>query len=116
MTGRRVYIAGPMTGIPDLNRDAFTAAAERLRAAGYDVVNPHDIPPHHHDGECPQSYATSDDGHSAACYLRTCFAALLACDHIHLLPGWNRSIGATRELDIACWVGIPVLAHTEVPA
>lgn len=30
----RIYIAGPMSGLPDLNYPAFNAMAERLRAAG----------------------------------------------------------------------------------
>ena len=28
----RIYIAGPMSGLPDLNYPAFNAMAERLRA------------------------------------------------------------------------------------
>lgn len=38
----RVYLAGPMTGIADYNFPAFNAAAARLRAVGFDVVNPAD--------------------------------------------------------------------------
>lgn len=38
----RVYLAGPMTGIADYNFPAFNAAAARLRAEGFDVVNPAD--------------------------------------------------------------------------
>jgi hypothetical protein len=35
-----LYIAGPMTGIPDSNYPAFNQAEIELRAAGYDVLNP----------------------------------------------------------------------------
>ena len=35
-----VYIAGPMTGLPDLNYPAFNAAEEALTAAGHAVLNP----------------------------------------------------------------------------
>lgn len=30
-----IYIAGPMRGLPDFNRAAFNAAAERLAAKGW---------------------------------------------------------------------------------
>jgi hypothetical protein len=39
---KRLYLAGPMTGIEDFNYPAFNAMAERLRAAGYEVKNPAD--------------------------------------------------------------------------
>lgn len=108
----RVYLAGPMNGHPDLNRTAFAHATAELRMAGYDVVNPHDLGPHPHHGDCPPSYAVSDDGHSAACYLRTCLAALLACDMISFLPGSRASVGARRERRVADWTGIPILGQT----
>ena len=40
---KRIYIAGPCTGYPDLNFPAFHAAAARLRAAGHHVENPAEI-------------------------------------------------------------------------
>src|SRR6185436_4772866 len=92
------YIAGPMAGMPDLNRPAFRRAAEHLRNAGHAVVNPHDIAPHAHEGPCPRSYATNpDDGHAAACYLRTCLKAMLECRAVVMLPGWEASVGSREE-------------------
>lgn len=41
----RVYISGPMSGLPDLNFPAFNAAAQQLRELGLDAVNPADITP-----------------------------------------------------------------------
>ncbi|WP_259331943.1 DUF4406 domain-containing protein [Pseudomonas sp. GW101-3H06] len=38
----RVYVAGPMTGLMDFNYPAFNAAADQLRALGYEVENPAD--------------------------------------------------------------------------
>lgn len=35
-----LYIAGPMTGLPDYNYDAFHAAQAELHRAGFVVMNP----------------------------------------------------------------------------
>ena len=40
MASKRIYISGPMTGMPEHNFPAFHAAADRLRKAGWSVVNP----------------------------------------------------------------------------
>ena len=37
MSKQRVYVAGPMTGLPDFNYPAFNAEAQRLRGLGYQV-------------------------------------------------------------------------------
>ena len=37
----RIYISGPMTGWPNLNREAFDAAEARLRGNGWFTINPH---------------------------------------------------------------------------
>ena len=88
-----VYIAGPMTGLPEYNFPAFNAAAEELRATGATVYNPAD-----HgliDG------AAWDD------YLRFDIGNLVKCESIYLLPGWSKSKGArlehklARKLDLA---------------
>lgn len=107
----RAYIAGPVAGRPDLNRPAFRAAAVALSLKGYEPVNPHDIPPWQHEGPCPPSYAVSDSGHSTACHLRTCMAAVCGCDVVVLLPGWMDSTGANYERALAEITGIPRLLY-----
>ena len=37
----RVYVAGPMTGMENNNREAFAYAWNRLLEAGVDPVSPH---------------------------------------------------------------------------
>lgn len=84
---KRIYIAGPMTGLPNLNFPAFHAEATKLRANGFDVVNPAEINPDH-----------SMSWHDC---MRRDIAELVKCDAIRLLPGWERSSGAQLEEHIA---------------
>lgn len=89
-----LYIAGPMTGIQDQNFPAFRDAAARLRAAGYGVLDPS-----RHDPNIP--------GYTHADYLRLGIYDILNADGIVLLPGWDKSRGATLEQQVAEGIGIP---------
>lgn len=87
-----VYIAGPMTGKPDLNFPAFRKAAKELRSQGYLAVNPAELE--------PNQSATWQD------CMRKDIAELVKCEFIYLLPGWQESRGATTEMFIAQRLGI----------
>ena len=39
----KVYISGPMHGVPDENADAFALAASRLASLGHEVLTPFDV-------------------------------------------------------------------------
>lgn len=90
-----LYIAGPMTGLPDLNFPAFHAKAADLTALGFEVVNPAEINP---DQQLPWLECMRRD-----------IAALVYCDGIHLLPGWRWSKGATLEYFIAKRLGLLII-------
>ena len=77
-----LYIAGPMTGLPDLGRKAFNDAERELRERGYLVLNPACLPT-----DLPDE-----------AYMPICFAMLEQCDAIVMMPGWEHSIGATLEV------------------
>lgn len=87
----KVYIAGPMTGYPELNYPAFHATATRLRAMGFEVVSPAELNP-------------LDEKYHAA--MRKDILALIECDHICMLQGWQASKGATLEHHIATVLNI----------
>lgn len=93
----KVYLAGPMTGLPDLNFPAFHAEALRLRAMGNRVINPA-------EGAYP-------DWNSA---MRADLALLVTCSHISYLPGWTRSKGAGVENVVAEALELEVLDKPEV--
>lgn len=89
----KVYIAGPMTGLPEYNFPAFHRAAADWRAAGWTVINPAE----NFGGEHGKSYAE---------YMRKDIADLLTVDGVAFLPGWERSRGATLEHRIASTLGL----------
>ena len=91
----KVYISGPMTGLPDLNFPEFHAAARRLRKCGYEVVNPAELSP--------------DPGTSWAACLREDIKALCDCDYLVLLQGWEGSKGAHLEVEIAHRIGVRIV-------
>lgn len=82
----KLYVAGPMTGYPDLNFPAFHAEAARLRALGFQIVNPAEINVDPSAGwlEC----------------MRADIKQLVDCDGIARLPGWEKSRGAMLEVFI----------------
>jgi len=91
---KRLYIAGPCTGLPLSNYPAFHAAAAQLRALGFHVENPADNPP-------------------PACgtwlgWMRMAVRQLALCDGVVLLPGWERSKGACAEFRLADDLELPV--------
>lgn len=88
----KVYIAGPMSGLPDFNYPAFFKAAERLRAAGYEVENPAENKP---EGTA-----------SWQAYMRMSLVQISRVDGIALLPGWQESKGASLEVHIAEALGL----------
>lgn len=77
---RRVYISGPMTGLPMRNREAFNEAEDWLRISGYEPIN-------------PSSNGLAD---SAAYdeHMRANLRMLLTADAVAVLPGWERSRSA----------------------
>ncbi len=86
----KLYVSGPITGLPDLNKPAFAEAAEQLRAAGHSVINPHEV------GEASELLLPWED------YLRADLIAMLqGADALAMLPGWVNSRGATLEYHIA---------------
>lgn len=98
----RVYLAGPMTGYPRWNFDAFEDAARRLREAGHEVWSPH-------ERDLAKGFDPGSDG--AGFDLRQALVddveAVLASEAVVLLPGWEDSPGALIEVVTAEAAGIP---------
>ena len=127
----RIYLSGPMTGLPDLNRPAFEAAEKRLMTQGHFVINPHRISALFGTAEeLADSFKlyydiTLDYGVDfienglaakdimdrvslARSVMDADLAAVRSCDAIYLLRGWETSRGARKELAEAIKYGLEV--------
>lgn len=101
---KRVYLAGPMSGLPEFNFPAFRVEAARLRGLGLDVVNPAEI----NGPAAVASGLTWED------CMRADIAQLVTCDSIAVLDNWQNSRGASLEVHIAQTLGMPVLPSHRV--
>lgn len=101
MTPYRLYLTGPMTGLPDFNHPAFHQAADQLRAAGYIVTNPAD------NGRNP------DDPWLE--HMRTDIILMMQrrCNGIATLPGIGQSQGSLVEIRLGKGLGLPVMTVAE---
>lgn len=113
----KVYVAGPMRGIPHFNFPAFHAAAAKLRAAGHEVFNPAERDCERHGTDISVGNATGCEATAVKEHgfdLRTALHEdlrfiCLEADAIALLPGWERSKGATAEHATAVALGLRIL-------
>lgn len=92
---KKVYIAGPISNLPENEaRAAFQAAENKLSELGYITVNPMKLP-HEHDK-------------SWEAYMREDLREMLTCDEVWMLRGWKLSRGASMEHAVSMLVKIPV--------
>lgn len=90
----RLYIAGPMTGLPDLNYPEFNQWARLLRSEGFEVVNPAET-------ALPSSTAWTT-------FMRAGISGLVTCDAVAVLSDWEQSRGAFLEVTLAKSLEMPV--------
>lgn len=105
----RVYIAGPMSGMPGLNFAAFFAAAQLYRQRGCVVVNPAGLHPEAAD-EVAQMTKEQQLEHWRKC-TRVDIREMLTCDMVVMLNGWTASRAATLEHHVAHSLGLAVVWH-----
>lgn len=98
------YLSGPMTGHPNFNKEAFDAAATRLRAQGFSVHSPAEMD--HVYGSWEEAIKRPWTEH-----LARDIAAVPLCEAIVFLPGWEESRGANLEYRIARTFGLELLEY-----
>jgi hypothetical protein len=110
----RVYIAGPMRGVPRFNFPAFDAAKKKLVAQGFEVISPADMDRDigFDPADLPPDYDWHDIdsiGFSLPDAIHRDVEAVKKCNAIYMLCGWERSRGACAEKALAEWMGLTVL-------
>lgn len=88
-----LYLAGKMTGIPDMGRRQFNEMEEWLTGKGHIVLNPARLP------------LGLDNEH----YMQIGLKMLDAAEAIFLLSGWETSKGARLEKEYALYQGKKVM-------
>lgn len=100
---KRIYIAGPMTGKPELNRAEFEKAADCFVSKEFSFFN-------------PSHYAFIngwDERTSLSVVAPVLLNVLMRCTHIYMLRGWQDSKGATAEHAVAKWIGLEIIYQGE---
>lgn len=91
----KVYISGKITGDELRARARFDEATQKMKTAGFEVVNPF------HLNHC---HAKKWED-----YMRTDIKALMDCDAIFMLKDWKRSRGARIERFLAISFDLVIL-------
>ena len=116
----RVFISGPISGKPNLNRDAFDHEERLLREAGYTTFSPFSI--------AQPSLEQQEEWHGEWQFyggihpeerlwqycMRICVGQIPLCDSMRMLPDWQNSEGAKWEHRIAKMLGLEI-TYCHVP-
>lgn len=100
---KRIYIAGPMTGKPDLNRAEFDNAVDYFASRDFAFFNP---------WRCAFMNGW-DERTSLSVIAPVLLNTLMLCTHIYMLRGWQDSKGATAEHAVAKWIGLEIIYQGE---
>jgi hypothetical protein len=106
MKMRKIYIAGPMSGIPEFNFPKFFAVEAKLKAEGWHVFNPanksteEDVINHSSYGEGDGLALVSSGWDFKAAY-KWDTDRVIDADAIYMLKGWEASPGARGEHAVA---------------
>lgn len=99
-----IYISGKVTGYDEAAcRARFIEAEKEIESRGHEAFNPYSVI----EGLINCNWVSKDDRKEI---MRTLVSLLVKeCDAIYMLDGWNESVGAIQEYEVARIMGIKVL-------
>jgi len=89
----KIYLSGPISNQPDGNRLEFSLAERHLKSQGHTVVNPHHIA---NDGTWNHA-------------MRADIKAMMDCDAIYVIKGWELSKGSCLEVYLALKLSMQII-------
>lgn len=98
MNGKKIYIAGKITGY-DGYKERFAAAEKELKSKGALPMNPALLPPGYDQGQ----------------YLHICFSMIDVCEAVYFINNWKDSPGALKEFDYATCKKKEILYEEDLP-
>lgn len=105
----KVYLAGPMRGIPHFNYPAFFRAAQELREQGYEVFNPAEGEEVYDNPTGSLTLAEKVGFNLRQTLKKDTEYICLYADTIAMLPGWVNSSGARAERALALALGLNII-------
>lgn len=105
----KLYIAGPMTGLPDWNYPAFNEAAATLRRRYPNDIYVNPVELDEDEGLDPED--TADYSSVYFDVLARDLRRVMDVDGLVLLPGWEASRGASAEVAIAKALGKEIFLY-----
>jgi len=109
----KVYIAGPMSGMPMLNQNAFHEAEKNLKRSNLfrEIINPAKLDTSQ-DIEEQEQHALTDKEYRKNAIARD-LSLLVECDSIYMLSGWENSKGAQVEHALANYLGLTIFYQSK---
>jgi len=113
----KLYLAGPMTGIPEFNHPAFRENARLLRSVGYEVFSPAE-----HDLDLGIDVAGKTGNETLTDFSAVSIRDVLGddldwicreADGLAVLPNWKGSKGTRAEIATALAIRIPVMGAAQ---
>lgn len=102
-----LYISGPITGIKFYRRN-FRRAEKYLAKKGFSVINPVTV------GDTLDIPKSMPEALAYKKYMKADLRAMLDCDGIYLLKGWENSKGAKIERYVADECGLKIFKQGEL--
>lgn len=106
----KIYVAGPMSNLPQLNHPMFDRVTAALRNQGHTVFSPAEKD---RDWGLDPNLASNFSTLDVHMVLRWDLQKIMECDVLVLLPGWKRSEGTKLEVIVAISTGRQIFYWSE---